>query len=89
MNDDTKFEVTKVSEARESYILQISFWQPSGGPVRVLARDEEHAKELLPKLLPGVRDIQIHDVMLEKDIHQPEETGIDEEQGPPPGTKVN
>lgn len=58
----------KSNDKHEWYILQVSFYQPIAGPARVLARDEEHAKELAIKLSPGLKDLEIHSCVRERDI---------------------
>ena len=50
-------------EERYMYVAQVSFWQPNSGVLHVRARDETHARELLPKLLPSIRDLEIHDIV--------------------------
>ena len=57
-------------EKRIPYVMQITFWEQHGGPVRVFARDVEHAKELLPKLIPSAKDITIHDVVEESALQK-------------------
>jgi hypothetical protein len=55
-------------DKREPYILQISFWEPRAGPIRVWAKDKAHALEVASKMVPGARDLEIHDIALEKDM---------------------
>lgn len=56
------------TDKREPYILQISFWEPRAGPIRVWAKDKAHALEVASKMVPGARDLEIHDIVLEKDM---------------------
>ena len=64
--DEKKEESDK--DKREPYILQISFWEPRAGPIRVWAKDKAHALEIASKMVPGARDLEIHDIALEKDM---------------------
>lgn len=65
---ETEVEVKGDADKRFAYILQVSFWEPRGGPVRVFARSKEHAAELMPKMIPGAKDLAIHDIALESDL---------------------
>ena len=92
MSDTKKPEHSEASssetqEKRIPYVLQITFWEQHGGPVRVFARDAEHAKELLPKLLPSAKDIVIHDIVEESALQKVEnKEDKDEEETPPVAT---
>lgn len=52
----------------KSYIIQAGFWRFDAGTMRVYAKTEEEARELLPKMLQSARDIQIFSVIPESEI---------------------
>lgn len=70
MSEDTNKPgaASTASDGRKVYIAQISFSIPDSGPVHLLARDPEHAKELLPKMLAHVKDLVVHDIVEESKI---------------------
>jgi hypothetical protein len=61
---------------RKRFIVQISFYLPESGPIQVWATDEAHARELVPKLVSHLRDVQIHDIFDADNIehHEPPQT---------------
>jgi hypothetical protein len=85
--DETKEESDK--DKREPYILQISFWEPRAGPIRVWAKDKEHALEIAAKMVPGAKDLEIHDIALEKDMAKQDMTFEDTGGGTAPPTSTN
>lgn len=56
------------NDKRYPYILHITFWAPQGGPVRILAKDDAHARELVMKMVPNAKDLTIHDCVLESQV---------------------
>ena len=54
------------------FIATISFFEQHSGPLRVLAKDEAHVRELLPQLYPQLRDITVLDIVPEKAIKMPD-----------------
>lgn len=52
----------KASAPRKRYIVTIAFYMPNAGPIPVMAESEEHARELVPKMVPHLKDVQIVDV---------------------------
>ena len=50
---------------RHVYICQVSFYEPNSGTMKVFAKDEADARDLLPKLVPAVKDLVIHSVFKE------------------------
>ena len=77
-------EAARDNVKHEWYILQVSFYQPVAGPARVLAKDEAHARELAVKLSPGLKDLEIHSCVREKDIDDtPPETPVSEDNNAP------
>lgn len=52
----------------KAFICTISFYEPNSGPIRILAKDEAHARELLPQMLVHVKDLKILDVVAEESI---------------------
>ena len=86
-------EVKKSSDQAEdtgkwrSFIIQAGFWRYDAGPLRVIARDEAHARELLPKLLAQVKDLEILSCVAEADIEHTEVTAQDDTE-PSSGGKV-
>ena len=67
MNNDQ--EETKTTH--KVYIAQVSFYAPDAGPMNVIARDEAHARELIPNLLPNFRDVKILDIVEQSLIQRP------------------
>lgn len=59
------------TKTRKRYVAQISFSIPDSGTVGVFAESEEHARELLPKILAHARDLTIHDIVEEKYVDLP------------------
>ena len=76
------------ADKREPYILQISFWEPRAGPIRVGAKDKEQALEIAGKMVPGAKDLEIHDICLEKDMAK-EEMSFDDPGSTAPPTSTN
>lgn len=90
---EDKYSSMKTDDKYRSYIVQASFWRYDGGPLRVLARTEEEAKEILPKLLgSNVRDLEVHTVIPESQIehnsNEPEQD-VEPSSVPPTSTMVN
>jgi len=77
------------TDKREPYILQISFWEPRAGPIRVWAKSREQALELASKMVPGAKDLEIHDIALEKDMAKEEMTFEDSGGNTNPPTSTN
>lgn len=88
--EETEKEVEGDEDKRFPYILQVSFWEPRGGPVRVFARSKEHAAELMPKMIQGAKDLQIHDIALESDLIK-EDMAVEQDDPtqPPPSMAVH
>ena len=87
---EAETEVKGDEDKRFPYILQVSFWEPRGGPVRVFARSKEHAAELMPKMIPGAKDLAIHDIALESDlIKEDMQVEQDDPTQPPPSLAVH
>jgi hypothetical protein len=63
-------------DKRKRFIVQISFYIPESGPIQVWATDEAHARELVPKMVPHLKDVQIHDIFSADDVekHEPPQT---------------
>lgn len=94
--DETK-ELPKIEEnvkentdndKRRVFVAQIGFWQPDSGPVQLLARDEAHARELLPKMLSHFRDLVIYDLVDQSNIVKPQAIETPDV-SPPAGTQVH
>ena len=77
------------ADKREPYILQISFWEPRAGPIRVWAKDKEQALEIASKMVPGAKDLEIHDICLEKDMAKEEMSFEDSSGNTSPPTSTN
>lgn len=75
----------ETKDERKVYILNISFWAHDSGPVQVPAKDEAHARELLPKLLGDrFKDITILDVYEQGNIVRPDVDVVPPEAGAAP-----
>lgn len=81
-------ESAKDNDKREVFVMQISFYRPEAGPVYVLAKNKEHAKELLPKLMPSCKDIVVHDIAAQDELAKsvqdilPDSTQTPQDSGP-------
>jgi hypothetical protein len=64
------------------YIAQVSFYAPDAGPMNVIARDEAHARELIPNLLPNFKDVKILDIVEQSLIQRPRIADPDEGNAP-------
>jgi hypothetical protein len=72
MAEETKENTDIIpGEKRKLYVAQISFLQPDSGPIQVPARDEEHARELIHKMLAHLRDLKIHDIFEHDKMDRP------------------
>lgn len=60
------------TKTHSMFIATIAFYEQHSGPLRVLAKDEAHVRELLPQLYPQLRDITVLDIVPEKAIRMPE-----------------
>lgn len=54
-------EIKEDKEQRELYVVWVSFMVPQAGPVQIIARDKDHAHEILTEAHKGVKDFQIVD----------------------------
>lgn len=72
--DDIKTQ-GECKHTHKAYICFIQFYRPDSGPVRIVARDEEHAKELLIAMLPNMKDVKILEIVEESKIQQTAEQG--------------
>lgn len=59
-----------MTDKLKRYIAQISFYMPQFGPVQVFAKDEEHARELIPKIGSHLRDLTIHHIAPSEEFEQ-------------------
>ena len=84
---ETPIEITAEDDTtRHLFLAQVNFWAPNSGTVQVRARDEAHARELLPKLMSEVRDLQVIDIAKANDLMK---DTAEVEMGNPPTASVN
>lgn len=74
-------------ETRKVFIAQVSFYAPDAGPMNVIARDEAHARELIPQLLPNFKDVKILDIVEQSNIMVPKLSQTDDEGTPTPSNQ--
>ena len=60
------------NKTHKVYIATVSFTVHEGTPMRIVARDEAHARELIPQMLPKhLEDLKILDIVSEDAIQRP------------------
>ena len=76
----------QVEKTHKVFIAQVSFYAPDAGPMNVIARDEAHARELIPKMVPNFKDVTIHTVVEQTLIQRPRTP--DPEEGNAPSSEM-
>jgi acetyl-CoA carboxylase carboxyltransferase component len=66
-------ETVENNENRKVFVAQISFDATDSGPIQLLARDEKHALELIPKMLGHLKNLVVHDIIEQSKIEKPQE----------------
>ncbi len=77
------------NDKRYVYLMQCSFYEPNSGSLMVRAKSEEHARELLPKMLPHVKDLVVHDVHKQDEIDITKTEVSSDSSGTPPSVSIN
>ena len=71
------------TKQRTMFIATLSFYEQHSGPMRILARDEAHVRELIPQMYPQLKDLTILDIVEEKNVRLPEPVMGDDEDDEP------